>query len=164
MAKSSDAIEKLLKQVIVDIKGVMLLHESDTTMKEALNRIVSESHDEDVRHFFKLIGEEYREKVAGSFVLIAIGEMVISSILIIAGLALLAPIITGLNNINQLYQYFTKLLYYLFMNTQYFPLLKLLDFILAALLLLSAVYTLRYAALSLARAGIEIKSSDESVG
>lgn len=155
--KTEDTVsERLANQLLLDIKAFMMVQESDIEAKHKINRMILESHDEHINRFVKLLS---RQPIVGrgSYILTAIGEMLLASFLIISGFVILAPSIAGINSSSQLYDYFSGLLLYLTSGGPFFPLTKIIGFVIAALLLLAAVFSLRLASLSLKEAEMMVQ-------
>lgn len=160
MSGKDNASERLANQILLDIKAFMIVQESDMKAKHTIDRLILESHDEYVNRFVGLISKK-RSISRGGHVLAAIGELLLSSFLIIGGIVLLAPSIVGLNTPEQLYNYLIQILAYLTSNGPLFPLARIMGFAIAALLLLAAVFTLRLAASSIEEAGLMVQPGGE---
>ncbi|MEM3637650.1 MAG: hypothetical protein QXX17_01320 [Conexivisphaerales archaeon] len=160
MKKMDDASERLAGQILLDIKAFMIIQESDIKARQLIDRLILESHDEYINRFLRLFSRE-RSIRRGALVLAAIGELLLSSFLILGGFVLLAPAIAGFTTPNQLYNYFVQILTYLTSNGPLFPFARIIGFAIAALLLLAAVFTLRLAATSLSESGLMVQAGGE---
>ncbi|MDG6934320.1 MAG: hypothetical protein JRN68_06440 [Nitrososphaerota archaeon] len=158
MTKSDDVTETMVNQLLLDIKGFMIMQQSDSQAKLVLDRMVREAHDENVNRFIELVrkGRSFSRR---GYVLIAVGEMILSALLIIGGLVLFAPAVAGLDVPAAVYDYFVHVLAYINGGGPLFLLTKVLEFVFAVVLLLSAVLTLRQASLAMKEAGLTIEPS-----
>jgi hypothetical protein len=148
----------LINQLVLDVKAISLLHQSDPYLGEALRAAFSESPDEDVRRFFGLIQVGRRPTRAG-YLVMAVGELVFASLLVFVGLISLAPSLLGLSSPRQLVDYIVG--YSLApVASVLAPFLSLIEFSFALLLLLSAFYTLRQASKNLKGAGFTLKGQE----
>jgi hypothetical protein len=158
VTKSEDATEAMVNQLLLDIKGFMIIQQSDRQAKLTLDRMVREAHDDNVNRFMELVrkGRSFSRK---GYILVAIGEMILSALLIIGGLVLFAPAVAGLDVPAAVYSYFVHLLAYINGGGPFFLVTKILEFVFAILLLLAAVLTLRQASFALKEAGLTIEPS-----
>jgi hypothetical protein len=148
----------MVNQVLLDIRALAILEQSDMALKGILDRLVLNSRDEEVNRFLRLLRKE-RSFSRRSYVFVALGELILSSLLVIGGLVLLAPAVAGINVPSELYTYFSGVILYLTTTGPFFPMLRIMEFALAIILLLSAVYTLRQAASSVRDAGLMLEPS-----
>ena len=85
----------MLDQAILSIKGLMLLAPGTTGSSNMIRKKISESLDDDLRNFATLVSVKRSHKV-GSMVLMALGEVIIASFLIVIGIFLaIPPVVTG---------------------------------------------------------------------
>lgn len=160
MQSSEDPSEKIANQILLDIKAFMIIQESEVKAKHTIQRLILEAHDEYVNRFLRLAGGEKKSSKT-SHIIVAVGELILSSFLILGGLVLLAPFIANLSTPSQLYGYLSQVLLYLTSNGPLFPSARIIGFSLAALLLVSAMYTLRMASSSIKEAGLLVHSGAE---
>ncbi|MCL5438249.1 MAG: hypothetical protein M1148_03525 [Candidatus Thermoplasmatota archaeon] len=150
----NDSFDNVLDQVILSIKGLMLLAPGTAGSSNMIRKKISESLDDDLRNFASLVSVKRSHKV-GSMVLMAIGEIIIASFLILMG-ALLAipPVLTGGSGGLQSFLSATgTALSYSGSSV----ISSMVDFFLSIILLLSAFYSIREAARSLNEAGIRTR-------
>ncbi|MDG6928984.1 MAG: hypothetical protein JRN39_02965 [Nitrososphaerota archaeon] len=158
MNDTDDPVERMLRQVALDIKGAMLLGASDEATKRALEKVVNDSHDEHVQHFFALVREGKGAGGRASALAMALGEIVLASVLIIGGLILLTPLVAGISQPEQLYTYLVQALLAPIVTTPLFPFVRAIEFGLAIVLMLAAMYTLRQAGASFRKAELVIEA------
>ena len=137
----------------------MLLQESDEEIRKGLERRLSGSADQDVRRFVDAL---QTRRGQGWFrqALVAVGEFVAASLLIVAGMVTLVPTVAGVDTASGLVQYFAEKTYGALGSTPLSPYDMLIEFALGALLLLAAFFTLRQAALTLREAGLGASEGD----
>ncbi len=157
MSANEKASEDIISRLKLDIRALALLHESDAELRPVLERSFLESQDEYVRRFVGLLrpGQQQRE---GGNVPIALGEIVLASFLTIIGLAAFVPVMAGLSTPQQWLSYFSSLAPSS-ANGPFFASVPILDFVLSAMLLLGAFYSLRRASKNLKRAGLVLEQS-----
>jgi hypothetical protein len=122
--------------------------------EQSLSRIVEEkialSRDSHIASFVSLLQlKKVKPEPIRVNVFIALGEMVLASILAVVGLAILAPSVTGLSSPSQLLAYFSQALSSVSNNSFASPVVPIGVFLLALLLLIGAFYNLRVAASNL---------------
>jgi hypothetical protein len=151
-----DPSEEILSQLILNIKALMLLHTSQDSLEELVNSKLSNSHDEQVKQFLYLTQQPWKNSQENlrDHLLAAIGELVIASFLIIAGLATILPSVMGLTSPQQIVNFIGQISSSISVQTLSDPIVPALELFLAILLLLGAFHTVRLAALNLARARI----------
>jgi hypothetical protein len=149
MSETTIASERLMDQLVLDIKSLMILNPSEDQVKTLVeNRIVS-SHDDQISRFVSML---QTKKTLGtrSYIISAMGEMILASFFVVLGLAILAPAIAGLNTPNELVTYFSQILSTWitepFANN---PIVPIIEFVLGLLLILGGFYNLRLAAQNL---------------
>ena len=123
----------------------MLLSGSDASLQTLVNEKIVSSHDEEIVKFVSMIGSPKPESGRASL-LIVISEMLLASILAVAGLALLAPSIVGFSSPGQLSFYFSQILGAISPKSLSNPVIPAAEFVIAVLLLIGAFYNLRIAA------------------
>lgn len=145
--------------MILDIKGLMLLKQSDTQIQTVLQEKLIDSHDEEIKGFLELITKPTSRKGRGPLG-IALGEMLLAAILILAGVATIAPVVIGLNTSQSLVQYIGNLVVASVSQQSFYFIVELVDLMLSLVLLTAAFYALRRAAQDLREAGIAVATSD----
>ncbi|MHB8395861.1 MAG: hypothetical protein ACYDAZ_00915 [Thermoplasmataceae archaeon] len=149
-----DSFDNMLDQAILSIKGLMLLAPGTTGSSNMIRKKISESLDDDLRNFATLVSVKRSHKV-GSMVLMALGEVIIASFLIVIGIFLaIPPVVTGGSGGLQSFLAATgNALSYSGSSV----ISSMVDFALSIILLLSAFYSIREAAKSLNEAGIKTR-------
>jgi hypothetical protein len=149
-----------IDQLILDVKAISLLHQSDAYLREALMTAFAGSPDEDVHRFLRLI-EPGRTPSRRGQLLIALGELVFSSLLIFAGLIALVPSLAGLSTPKQMLAYVLSSVLASADIVFLSPFLSVIEFGFAIILLLSAFYLLRQASQNLKAAGFTLERHDQ---
>lgn len=143
-----------MDRLMLDIKALVLLSESDTDLSRTVHDNIMTSHDEQVSKFVSLIRpSENTESARGQF-LTALGELVLAAFLAIVGLSLLAPSLMGIKSPSDLLSYFTQVINGISAASLSNPIIPFLDFLFALLLLLGSFYLLRHASIDLKQAGL----------
>jgi hypothetical protein len=151
--------EDLLDRLILEIKAIALLYGSEVELREKLETRIIESHDESLRRFVKALHTE-RPGDTGRKLAIALGELIVASILVLAGAAVLVPTVSGVNTLASLVQYLAERTTGSVAGSPLSPYLSLMEFAVGVLLMLSAFFALREAALNLKQAGLSVKSGE----
>lgn len=159
MSTDEERTEELVDRLILDIKAVSLLHGSDMELEEAVAGKITESNDEDVRRFAKALQSGGPADPRGRLAL-ALGELLTAAILVVAGAVVLVPTVTGVNTLSSVVQYFAERTSGTVGTSPLSPYLSFMEFIVGAVLLLSAFFALREAALNLKRAGVAVKPGE----
>ena len=159
MSSSEKRTEELADKLVLDIKALVLLHGSEAELKNRLERKVVDSHDESVEKFIKALQVTSKPSSRGLFAMAA-GELVLASLLVLAGTIVLVPTLVGISSTGALIQYFAQNLYGEVGNTAASQYASVIEFALGALLMLSAFYTLRQAALNLKESGLTVRPGD----
>ena len=158
MATDEARTEDLLDRLILEIKAVALLYGSEEELRDRLQGRIMESHDESVRKFVTAIQAhpgETRGRVA-----LALGELLTAAILVVAGAVVLIPTVAGVDTLSSLAQYFAERTSGTLVTSPLSPYLTFMEFAGGTVLLLSAFFALREAALNLRRAGLAVKSGE----
>ena len=158
MATDEARTEDLLDRLILEIKAVALLYGSEEELRDRLQGRIMESHDESVRKFVTAIQAhpgETRGRVA-----LALGELLTAAILVVAGAVVLIPTVAGVDTLSSLAQYFAERTSGTLVTSPLSPYLTFMEFAVGTVLLLSAFFALREAALNLRRAGLAVKSGE----
>jgi hypothetical protein len=160
LAENDKRSDESLDKLILDIKALVLLHGQDTDLGAKLQSQILNSHDESVKSFAAAL-QAGRKHDAGRLAVIALGELLLASILILAGAAALAPNLVGISSPQQIVNYLLEQISGSLSNSPIYPYTSFIGFAVGALLLLSAFYTLRQAALDLRKAGLLVKPGEE---
>lgn len=156
MSSSERRAEELLDKVVLEVKAMVLLEGSDSALKEKVQERLLDTHDESLRRFAKAM-QSGRAKGSGHLVAVALGELVVASILVLAGAVVLLPTVSGINTPAGLVQYFAERAYGALGASPIAPYIPLVEFALGAVLMTSSFYALRQAALNLKEAGLAIE-------
>ena len=159
MSSSEKRTEELLDKLILEIKALELLHGSDVELKARLEGRLVDSHDESVRKFVAALQAGAKPDTV-RLMAIALGEMAFASLLILAGIVALVPTVIGINSPAGLVRYFAERAYGAIGASPLAQYVSFIEFAVGVLLMLSAFYTLRQAALNLKVAGLSIRSGE----
>lgn len=159
MSSNEAKTEDLLDRLILEAKAIALLYSSDAELKEKLGAKLTNSHDEGVRRFVRALQGETRMETGRLFA-IAVGELVMASLLVVAGTVVLVPTVVGVNTLEGLAQYLAQRAGGSAVGSPLSPYLSLIEFAVGAVLVLSAFFALREAASNLKRAGLAVRSGE----
>ena len=151
--------EEMLDRLLLEAKGISLLLGSDAELRAALASRLLESHDESVRRFVKAI-QLKKPAETGRLIAIAIGELVLASLLVLAGTVVLVPSVVGINTYAGLVRYFTDTASTVLGSSPLSQYLSLIEFGVGVVLMLSAFFSLREAALNLRQAGLSVRPGE----
>jgi hypothetical protein len=153
LASNETHKEDLLDRLVLEIKAISLLYGSESELKDELQSKIRGSHDESVQKFVKALQIE-RPAHSGKLLAIALGELLMSSLLVVAGAVVLVPTALGLNTVGSLVQYYSSRVTGNLGGSPLSPYLSFIEFGLGILLVLSAFFALREAASNLKEAGL----------
>ncbi len=159
MASGDTRTEDLLDRLILDIKAVSLLFGSEVELRKQLESRLTESHDESVGRFVTALQVKAPVQM-GRRLAVALGELLTASILVVAGAIVLVPTVVGVDSLSALVQYFGERASGTLGSTPLSPYVTFVEFGVGVVLMLSAFFALREAALNLRRAGLSVKSGD----
>ena len=149
----------MLDRLLLEAKAISLLLGSEAELRGALERKLIESHDESVRRFVRAM-QTKKHAQSGRLLIIALGELVLASLLVVVGTVILVPSVVGVNTYAGLVQYFTDSASGALGGSplsQYFP---FIEFGVGVVLMLSAFFSLREAALNLRQAGLSVRPGE----
>jgi hypothetical protein len=153
--RSDDLVDRL----ILEIKAMALLWGTEVELRERLEGRVIQSNDESIQRFVSALQTgrpaENRRKLA-----LALGELLTAAILVVAGAVVLVPTVVGLNTLSSIVQYFAERTSGTVGTSPLSPYLSFMEFAVGVVLLLSAFFALREAALNLRQAGLAVKSGE----
>jgi len=152
MASRDERQDYIASRLLLDMKALALLHPSDADLQALVDGSLLASHDDQVARVIDSLGVK-RPRRAGGSVVIAIGELLLASFLMVGGLVAIAPFLTGVSTSNSLVQYFSTSMKSLATSPAFFPVLPELVVLLSVVLLISALYALRKASLTLKEEG-----------
>lgn len=150
--KGKRSFEELIDATVIDIKALMLLMEKKSDFYNQIRRKFAESGERDIRLFTEIISRE-KDLRKGRTIIISTGELLLSAFLILFGISVAIPSLEGINSFNALISFYTGTQYY-FHGFVSVALILLIDLILSVLLLISAFYTIREAAIRIREAGL----------
>lgn len=159
MTSDEAKTEDLLDRLTLDIKAMALLYQSEEELRERIDEKIIESRDENVRRFVRALHSDGPEETRGRLAL-AVGELLTAAILVIAGAVVLVPTVGGVGTLSSLVQYFAERTSGTVGTSPLSPYLTFMEFAVGVVLLLSAFFALREAALNLRRAGLAVKSGE----
>ncbi|MDA4121330.1 MAG: hypothetical protein OK404_02860 [Thaumarchaeota archaeon] len=159
MSSSEKKTEELLDKVILDVKAFVLLHGTDADLKTKLDRKLKDSQDESIRRFVNAL-QVGANPEPGRLFTIALGELILASFLVVAGILILVPIVVGVNTPAALIQYFAARAYGTMGASPLGQYVTFVQFAVGTMLMLSAFYSLRHGALHLKEMGLSIKSGE----
>lgn len=148
-SRAADTADSIVDELVLDIKGLMLLNPTDESLEAVLRNSLVNSTDPEVSRFMSLVQKKDKRSSEGGYFLMAVAEIILASILFIAGLALISPTILGLGSPAQFSNFVTTIAETVSRQTLTNPVVPPLEFILALSLLLGAFFTLRAASESL---------------
>ncbi len=151
--------EELLDRLLLDIKAVSLLHETEAELREKIEDRIAGSNDESVRKFVRAL-QAGAPAQTGRRLALALGELLTAAILVVAGAVVLVPTVAGVNTLTDLERYFAERVSGTVGSSPLSPYLSFMEFAVGVVLLLSAFFALREAALNLRQAGLAIKSGE----
>ena len=159
MTSDESRTEDLLDRLILEIKGISLLYGSEAELRDRLEEKFAESHDESVLKFVRALQMERPAETRGMLAL-ALRELLTAALLTIAGAVVLVPTVVGVNTLASLVQYFAEKTSGTVGTSPLSPYLSFMEFAVGVVLLLSAFFALREAALNLKKAGLAVKSGE----
>jgi hypothetical protein len=160
LAAGEDQAEDLLDRLILDVKAVSLLYPTEAELQDRLEERMVRSNDESIRKFVKALQFRGGGGQPGRLLIIAMGDLLLASLLVIAGAVILVPTVVGVNTLQGLVQFFADRSSSGTVGSFLTPYLSFVEFALGAVLVISAFYSLREAASNLQQAGISIKSGE----
>ncbi len=159
MSSSEAKTDDLLDRLILEVKAIALLYGSDAELRERLGSRLTDSHDEGVRRFVRALQSETRGGTGRLFA-IAIGELVMASLLVFAGAIVLVPTVAGVSSLAGLAQYLAERTGESLAGSPLSPYVSFIEFALGVALVLSAFFALREAATNLKKVGLAVRSGE----
>lgn len=159
MSSTESRTEELLDRLLLEIKAVVLLHGTDAELKENLEARLLDSHDESIRRFVSAM-QVRRAPKTGRLLVMALGELILASILVVFGTVALVPTAVGIDTPAGLIQYFTERSTGAVTSSPLSPYVTFVEFAVGVILMLSAFFALRESALNLKAAGFAIRSGE----
>ena len=155
MEQTEDGMEEEIGNLVLSVKAVMLLCGNSVECRNNLREKINAMQDEEVTGFLDLFHKPQRSIVPQ--VSMAIGEVLLASILLFIGVAILAPALVGFQGPDAFLHYFVSTQIALINAFPYFPFVLLTDFIIAIALLSAAFYALRESADLFSDAGLRYR-------
>ena len=159
MADSDDQAENILDNLVLQVKALSLLYGSEEELRERLEGRMIGSSDEAIRTFVRSL-QTGKKVQTGRLLAIALGELLFASLLVVAGTVILVPTVVGINTLQGLVQFFAERAGGSSGGALLTPYLSIVEFIIGALLVISAFFSLREAAANLKEAGGTIRSGE----
>ena len=148
-----DPVENAVKNLELDIKGLMLLSsDSETNIEKSVKRL-RDSHDDAIQDFLRRVAPAARRGALPIFVT-AFGELVLAAFLLLLGVSIVAPVLLGYSTPSTLVDYFGQVESSVSGNPAGAAAIMLLNLLLSALLLFSAMYALRMASTEFKQLGL----------
>ncbi len=144
----------MVMKLLLDMKAVGLLHPSENELRSALETSILDSRDEQVRRVVSSMGAGKTGGRTGS-VMVAVGELVLASFLMISGLLAISALFSGGGSSSYILQFFSSSLNGMVSASPMRQALPVLELAFSILLLLSALYALRRASATLKEAGLQ---------
>ena len=144
----------MVMKLLLDMKAVGLLHPSENELRSALETSILNSKDEQVRRVVSSMGASRTSGQTGS-VVVAVGELVLASFLMISGLLAISALFSGSASSSYILQFFSSSLNGIESSSPLRQALPVLELAFSILLLLSALYALRRASATLKEAGLQ---------
>ena len=160
MAANEERSDDLLDRLILDIKALVLLHGSDTDLRSRLESRILYTHDESVKRFVSSL-QLTRKPDTFRLAFIALGELLLASLLIVAGTVSLVPNLIGATSPQAVISYLVTQISSSLSSSPLYSVASLVAFLVGVALLLSAFYTLRQAALNVREMGLLLKQGEE---
>ncbi len=145
--------DEILDRMVLDVKALALIHGSEPALRDAIAAKVMDSPDDEIQMFVSAVRHGRREGNAKLFA-IALGEIVLASLLVLAGAVTLVPTIIGLTTPGEYVSYYAEQFYGTIGNLGLGQYVSVVEFGIGAFLMIAAFYTLRQAAISLREAGL----------
>lgn len=155
MEQTENGMEEEIGSLVLSIKAVILLCGSSVECRNNLRDKINAMHDEEVIAFLEVFQKKQRRMFPQ--ISIAIGEVILASILLFVGVAILAPALVGFQGPETFLHYFVSTQVVLINAFPYFPFVLLTDFIIAIVLLSAAFYALKEAADLFSDAGLRYR-------
>jgi hypothetical protein len=144
--------DPLVSRIFLDMKALALLYQTDVDLRSVLRSGLLDSHDDQVGRVLIALRSGKPEKKSNSVVL-ALGELVLASFLMAAGVVAIAPFLVGMTDPTSLVAYFSSAVGGMVSAPAFLPVLPELVILLSLTLLLSALYALRRASVTLKEEG-----------
>jgi hypothetical protein len=154
-----EANQDLLDRLILEIKAVSLLYGNEAELRETLEGKITKSHDESVRKFVDAL-QNRKAPHSGRLLAIAMGELLLASLLVVGGTVVLVPTVVGVNSLAGLVQYLGERASEGAAGSLLTPYLSFAEFVVGVVLVLSAFFALREAASNLKEAGLTVRSGE----
>lgn len=141
-----------LSKLVLDMKALALLYPSDLELSTIVRTGLTDRHDEQLQRVLRSLTLRKAERNVNT-VALALGQLVLGSLLMAAGIVAIAPFLIGVTNSGDLARFFEEALTNFATAPAFFPVLPELIILLSVVLLLSALYAIRLASVTLKDAG-----------
>ncbi len=152
MAKEQSRIDFTASKLVLDMKALALLHPTDSDLRAVVANTVLGSYDDQVARVVDSLRAGRPQRKSNN-VAVAIGELLLASFLMVAGLVAISPLLIGASDPSTIVNYFSTSIGEIATSPSFFPLLPELVVVLSVALLLSALYALRKASTTLKEEG-----------
>jgi hypothetical protein len=141
-----------VEKLALDMKAVGLLYPSDADLRTVLASEVLDPRDQQVMRVVSSLGAG-KPKRGLATIIVALGELILTSFLMVGGVASIAGLFLGGTNPDMIIRYFGTAIGSDLASGPLYQLLPVLEVLLSVLLLVSSLYLLRRASLTLKEAG-----------
>lgn len=149
----------LIEQLKGDIKSSMSLAKASESYMADLRQEITGSPDLEIRSFVEMVSSG-RRRNPRNLIMIAAGEMAFSALLLFLGLVFIVPAFYAYANPGVLLGYFSSFAGTVPQGSLASGLLVLVDFIVSAVMLLSAFQLIRIASMYLKEAGLTVTDAN----
>lgn len=155
MEDTDQGLDEEIDELVLSVKAVMLLCGNSVECRNNLRDRIQSMHDDEINDFIDIFHKPQRGVVPQ--ISMAIGEILLASILLFVGVAILTPALVGFSGPDSFLHYFVSTQVALINAVPYFPFVLLTDFIIAIGLLSAAFYALRESAEKIENAGLRYR-------
>lgn len=142
----SETARALVDRLILDIESIMLLQQTDPDIIPEVRNRIFQSKEEQVVEFKRIIQVERTVGTRG-LIFISVGGMILASVMMLVGLALISPSLLGFLTPEDLIRFFESVDASVIQFGLSMSLIVLIDFTIAVLMMIGAFYSLMQAAL-----------------
>lgn len=155
MVETDHGLDEEIDELVLSVKAVMLLCGNSVECRNNLRDRIQSMQDEEINTFLDIFHKPQRGVL--SQISMAVGEVILASILLFVGIAILTPALVGFSGPDAFLHYFVSTQVALINAVPYFPIVLLTDFLIAIALLSSAFYALRESAEKIESAGLRYR-------
>lgn len=155
MVDSDHGLDEEIDELVLSVKAVMLLCGNSVECRNSLRERIRDMQDEEIDSFLDVFHKPQRGLLPQ--ISMAVGEIILASVLLFLGVAILTPALVGFSGPEAFLHYFVSAQVALINAVPYFPFVLLTDFIVAIALLSSAFYALKESAEKIESAGLRYR-------